>query len=138
MVDETIQRKYCSLEEAEKLLPKVEMTLQKLQSLNKILELLDTVEIEVDEHSPHVREVTRFNKVFHKLSYEFYELLDELELSGVILKDLNNGLVDFWHKFEGRDVHLCWRQGEESIQHWHEIESGFAGRKKIIDLEKKM
>lgn len=55
----------------------------------------------------------------------------ELEQIGVSLKGFEEGLVDFYGMHEGRLVCLCWRQGEEAITHWHEIETGFAGRQPI-------
>lgn len=52
------------------------------------------------------------------------------ELGGVV-KDVGLGLVDFPSLREGRRVWLCWRLGEESIEYWHGIEEGFAGRKPL-------
>jgi hypothetical protein len=54
--------------------------------------------------------------------------LAELEAIGCVFKGFQEGLVDFYGKMEGRDVFWCWRQGEDRIEHWHEIEAGFAGR----------
>lgn len=55
-----------------------------------------------------------------------------LEL-GVQLKDLEMGLVDFLSIHKGREVFLCWRQGEDDIRFWHDLDSGFAGRRPIED-----
>src|SRR5579884_582145 len=55
----------------------------------------------------------------------------EIEAAGVQLKDLNEGLLDFPCLREGRVVLLCWKLGEERIEHWHGTDEGFAGRKKI-------
>src|SRR5688572_29896477 len=41
---------------------------------------------------------------------------------GIIIKDLNRGLIDFPHLREGREVYLCWELGEDAIEFWHEIE----------------
>jgi len=56
------------------------------------------------------------------------ELIHQLQSSGVILKDINIGLVDFLSMRDGREIYLCWQYGEEEIRYWHEIDSGFAGR----------
>ena len=128
-------KKYFSIEEAEKLLPKIEKLVRRLRHLDKALELLDTVEIEVEEENyAHLRQVTRLNKEFHRLSYEFYEKLDELESFGCLVKDLELGMIDFYYRFENRDILLCWKLGEKSIRHWHEVYAGFNGRKQILDL----
>jgi hypothetical protein len=55
----------------------------------------------------------------------------ELEQVGVTIKDYETGLVDFFGNYEGRLVCLCWREGEEAVTHWHEIDAGFAGRQPI-------
>jgi hypothetical protein len=50
---------------------------------------------------------------------------------GAIVKDIDTGLVDFPARLEGEEVLLCWRLGEEQIEHWHGLEEGFAGRKRL-------
>ncbi len=58
---------------------------------------------------------------------------NELEDLGVELKDPTIGLVDFRTMFEGREVYLCWKLGEEEITHWHELEAGFGGRQSLLE-----
>ena len=55
----------------------------------------------------------------------------ELDAMEVVVRDLERGLVDFPALREGREVYLCWQEGEEQISHWHEIDAGFAGRKDL-------
>ncbi len=50
---------------------------------------------------------------------------------GCVLKDINQGLVDFPSRREGRQVFLCWKHGEEQVGFWHDAESGFAGRQPL-------
>ena len=59
------------------------------------------------------------------------QYLQELEAIGCVFKGFEAGLVDFYSLREDRPIFLCWRLGEERISHWHEIESGFAGRQPI-------
>jgi hypothetical protein len=54
--------------------------------------------------------------------------LGELSEIGCVFKGFDAGLVDFYSLREDRLIFLCWRLGEGTIQHWHEIESGFSGR----------
>ncbi len=63
------------------------------------------------------------------------ELVDELHAVGVELKDFELGLVDFPANHDGRDVLLCWKRGETTIAHWHEIDAGLAGRQSVALLE---
>ncbi len=70
-----------------------------------------------------------------KSLYEIGKLTTELTELGVQLKDYARGLIDFPCRRNGEIVLLCWQLGEgETIEWWHEIEAGFAGRKSL-DLE---
>ena len=50
---------------------------------------------------------------------------------GAIVKDLDEGLVDFPAVRKGEEVLLCWRLGEDEVAHWHGLEEGFAGRRQL-------
>ena len=56
-----------------------------------------------------------------------------LQKLGCLVKSVEQGLVDFPHLKEGREVYLCWKHGEDDILFWHEIKAGFGGRTRIID-----
>ncbi len=130
-------KKYFTIEDAERLLPKIEKIFRRTVKLNVALELLSSIEIEVyDDDYDNLRKVTKANKQFHKLSYEFYANIEKLEDMGCLIKDLEIGIVDFYHRFDGRDILLCWKLGEKRIKFWHEIDTGYMGRKPILDLTK--
>ena len=57
--------------------------------------------------------------------------VEQLQRLGVLVKDLDRGLVDFPTLRDGEEVLLCWRVGEEEIAHWHGVDEGFAGRKPL-------
>jgi hypothetical protein len=57
--------------------------------------------------------------------------LGEIEEIGVLVKDLEKGLLDFPALMDGRTVLLCWKLGEKEIGYWHSTEEGFAGRKPL-------
>ena len=59
------------------------------------------------------------------------DALDQIDRIGVLIKDLDIGLIDFLTRFQDRDVCLCWKLGEEGIRFWHGSEEGFRGRKPI-------
>jgi hypothetical protein len=59
------------------------------------------------------------------------DALEEIDASGVQVKDIDTGLLDFPFVLEGETVLLCWKRGESNIDFWHRIEDGFAGRKPI-------
>lgn len=58
-------------------------------------------------------------------------LLSQIRSYGCIVKNLEAGLIDFLAKINGRDVYLCWRFGEDRIAYYHEIHTGFQGRKAL-------
>jgi hypothetical protein len=67
-----------------------------------------------------------------KMLTQLGEWVAGLELMGVQIKDYERGLVDFPSMREGRVVFLCWQLGEgESIEWWHDVEAGFAGRQPL-------
>ena len=57
--------------------------------------------------------------------------MERIENMGVLVKDLDIGLVDFPTLFRDDEVYLCWRMDEDDIDHWHGVNEGFAGRKPI-------
>jgi hypothetical protein len=57
--------------------------------------------------------------------------VEELNRLGVLVKDLDRGLVDFPALRQGEEVLLCWQVGEDTVAFWHGLDEGFAGRKPL-------
>jgi hypothetical protein len=71
-------------------------------------------------------------KEVQRYAAEIDACLRELAALGVEYKQpLDGGLVDFPGEIDGREVWLCWRYDEPAVEHWHELEAGFAGRQPI-------
>ena len=70
------------------------------------------------------------SKILHEFD-RLNMLLHQIQDMGIYVKDLETGLIDFPALREGQEVYLCWKFGEESIEFWHEIDAGFAGRQSI-------
>ena len=62
---------------------------------------------------------------------ELARTIDEIAARGVQVKDVDEGLVDFPALRRGETVLLCWRLGEDTIEYWHTLDSGFAGRRPL-------
>ena len=62
---------------------------------------------------------------------KFYKSIEDLENTGVIIKGIDEGLLDFPSKRFDEEVWLCWKSGETEIKFWHEKDVGFSGRKPI-------
>ncbi len=61
----------------------------------------------------------------------YYDAMEELEGTGVMVKSMDEGLLDFPAERFGEDIWLCWKVGEDSVKFWHEKHTGFMGRKPI-------
>jgi len=126
----TIKNKYFSVEEANSFIPKLLIDIPRIQSLMKNL---------VCEY-PDVRkarEKAQFNGgSLQGVDYincvlQINSLTEGLESKGCVLKGIEHGLVDFPSLRNGKEVCLCWKNPEERIEYWHDIQSGFAGRQRI-------
>jgi hypothetical protein len=58
-------------------------------------------------------------------------MLDRMQATGCVVKDLDVGLLDFPARMDNQDVYLCWRLGEDRIRFYHRQDEGFSGRKPI-------
>jgi hypothetical protein len=66
---------------------------------------------------------------------ELARCVERIQAAGVLVKDLDQGLLDFPALRSGEEILLCWRVGESQIEFWHGLEEGFAGRKPVDDVE---
>jgi hypothetical protein len=55
----------------------------------------------------------------------------ELQATEIVLRDLDRGLVDFPALRDGREVFLCWEEGEDEVGYWHDLDAGYGGRKPL-------
>ena len=111
--------------------------------LPKLRELLDDLALHRDalrEKAPHLEPILRaagangggrVGSEYGVEAYNLYLAIERIRGLGVILKDLDMGLLDFPHERDGRVVFLCWHPPEERVQYWHEVEAGYAGRRPL-------
>jgi hypothetical protein len=78
---------------------------------------------------PH--EVDELQATIDEEAAEVVRSVAELQELGLLVKDLDEGLVDFPALRDGEEVLLCWRLGEEEVAFWHSLDDGFAGRKPL-------
>jgi hypothetical protein len=78
---------------------------------------------------PH--EVDELQATIDDEAAEIVRCVAELQELGLLVKDLDEGLVDFPALQDGEKVLLCWRLGEDEVAFWHTLEDGFAGRKPL-------
>ena len=124
-------KKYISLEEANDLIVIIEPKLRRLKKLQKAINIMDTIEIEFEDDFSDLQANIKLSSKFHKLYYEYYKEIDYLLDIGCIVKDVNRGLIDFYSLHNGKEIFLCWTFGEDEIKFWHDVNSGFKGRKPV-------
>lgn len=77
------------------------------------------------------RRLTTLRSRVGELANTLKSILQQFEDMGIQVKDLNIGLVDFPTKYRGEVVLICYQMGEAGVGHWHGLEEGFRGRKRI-------
>jgi hypothetical protein len=62
---------------------------------------------------------------------EVRRILTTLQESGIVIRDIDRGLLDFPALIDGREVYLCWELDEDGVNHWHDLDSGYGGREPL-------
>ena len=122
---------YFTTNEANEALPdvikKFEYALAKQNEVKKLEQELETSVSSMNSFEEYVPIKQKLNSAITK----FYESVEILENTGVAVKSIEQGLLDFPSKRFDEEVWLCWKYGETEIKFWHEKDSGFMGRKPI-------
>ncbi len=116
-----------TLEEAEAMLPDLRSALARMQEARQTM--LRTGERVKEAVAGNGGGET--NREYQGAAEALKEEVERISGEGIILRDVESGLVDFPSEREGRVVYLCWRLGEDRIGHWHDPETGFAGRRPL-------
>ena len=123
--------RHYSLEEATALLPRVGELLATLRRARA--QLGDAEARAALEEAGQANGGGQPGKVVSEGFLELREAMLEFREREIVLRDLDRGLVDFPALRDGREVYLCWEEGEPEIGFWHEPEAGFAGRRPLDD-----
>ncbi|NIM26568.1 MAG: DUF2203 family protein [Nitrosopumilaceae archaeon] len=122
---------YFTINDANQILPdvikKFEMALAKKNEVTKLEQQLQMVINTTNKFEEYVPLKQQLNSAVT----QFYEASENLEKTGVVIKSIEQGLLDFPSKRFDEDVWLCWKYGETEIKFWHDKEEGFMGRKPI-------
>lgn len=118
--------RHYSREEARALLPGIRKWLARLRLLQPVLE----------QHGQAIQKLLDQGRdlggerviAFLRTLAAAQGLLREFARRQIQVKDLDRGLVDFPAIMAGREVFLCWEEGEEDVEYWHDLDAGFAGR----------
>ena len=122
---------YFSINDANNILPSV---IKKFNYAKKMKAEVIKLEHQLSSSVTPVTSLEEYAIVKRKLNSivtKFYESIEDLESTGVVLKGLDDGLLDFPAKRFDDEIWLCWKDGETEIKFWHEKDTGFMGRKPI-------
>ncbi len=121
--------RHFTVEEANALLPRVEPVLRQLRDAKELLtdEEAHAVLTEASATNGGGDEGRQVGEAF----LEVRRLLGALQGAGIVIRDIDRGLIDFPALRDGAEIYLCWETGEEEVTHWHEIESGYDGRQTL-------
>jgi hypothetical protein len=126
---ELVHQRHFTREEANALLPRLKEMLLQLRSSKD--ELTDTEAHEALSESAPENGGGEEGKQVGVAFLEVRRLLGAIEESGIVLRDIDRGLVDFPAVIDGREVYLCWEFGEDEVAYWHNLESGYRGREPL-------
>ncbi len=127
---------YFTREEAEALLPQISVILRNIQESRKALqraeEELDGLRVQAMGNGHHLHgRMARLQEQVAGQIRTLQRLAAELDEFGCELKDPDMGLIDFLSLRDGQEIYLCWYLGEERINYWHYLHTGFAGRQPL-------
>lgn len=104
------------------------------QEARRLRDLLEVLWKRLDNSESVLSTIGEWQAALDALRTEFARLIDEIDALGVILRDVEVGLVDFPARTRGLPIYLCWRAGEPQVAFWHGRSEGFAGRKSIATI----
>ena len=124
-----IHERHFTVEEANGLLGRVEPALRSLREARDRL-----TDAELHEALSEAAPANGGGEPGREVGQAFLEvraLLAELQGLGIVVRDIDRGLIDFPAIRDGREVYLCWELDEGDVAFWHELESGFRGRRPL-------
>ena len=122
--------RYFTVEEANALLSEIRPLMsQLLDRRGKVVESRHEMAPFLKKHGHNVGGGAASTIVQDFIAIE--RLAKKIRSYGCVIKDLNGGLVDFLSERDGREVYLCWRYNEPSIEFYHELHTGFNGREPV-------
>lgn len=145
MVIFRMAQKHFSLQEAQVLLPVLKSLLKQAIDGKKLIE---TIDVEFQELAQRIflsggllveiGKAASRRAERDKTVQRIKDVVAEIDATGVQVKDLDTGLLDFPCLVDGRTILLCWKMGEDKITHWHGVDEGFAGRKPVDETITKL
>ena len=122
---------YFTLKDANKILPVV---IQKFKNIVNMKNEVFKIQSEMENNPRYISNFEDYvikKQELNSAISNLYKSVEDLEKMGVMVKSIDEGLLDFPSKRFEEDVWLCWKEGEPEIKFWHGKDEGFMGRKPI-------
>ena len=122
---------YFTLKDANEILPVV---IQKFKNIESMKNEVSKIQSELENNPRYMSNFEDYvikKQELNSAISNLYKSIEELEKTGVMIKSIDEGLLDFPSKRFEEDVWLCWKEGETEIKFWHGKDEGFMGRKPI-------
>jgi len=117
---------------ANKALPEVKRLFSNILIYKKqAVALQEQVELTIQSGSPFEQFVKKKQELNTAVS-NYYKAIEQLEAIGIVIKDVEQGLLDFPSKRFNEEVWLCWKAEESEVKFWHAKDEGFMGRKPLV------
>jgi len=126
---ELLHERHFTREEANALLPRLKPLLRQLRDAKDQL-----TDEEVHEVLSEAAATNGGGEPGRQVGVAFLEvrrLLEALQESGIVIRDIGRGLLDFPAVIDGSEVYLCWELGEDEVDYWHELDAGYRGRQPL-------
>ncbi len=127
-----------TVEEANQRLAELRPRLERLLGMKREFDKLETrlgvlmiATAGASPDNPDTREMKVISDKRRRLGELIGRGIGELNEGGVLVKDLDRGLVDFYALSGDRLIFLCWHLGETELSHWHTLEGGFSTRQPL-------
>ena len=131
-----------SIDEANRLAKELRPELERLVLAQRELSRLETRVAALSlatagaaDDNPDAVDLVKLNQRRSVLARQISEGVRSIHERGAVVKDLEQGLIDFYALSGDRLIFLCWRLGEPEIAHWHTLEGGFDGRQPLHRIE---
>lgn len=118
----------------EEISPEMEALVQAGREAARVQGRIDVLELAIagaSDDNPDVQELKTLTVQRVELKALLQRLLKRIHQHGCVIKDLSQGLVDFYALNGDRLIFLCWKLGETKVSHWHALDGGFATRRPV-------